>query len=208
MKLAVLVCLVASCSAPAAPVVPVPANPVVRQILAIANLEQLEAGAVARALGTRPGAAEQVSPYRTDQQLEPTPLFERIELVSGTDWRVVHLTLPVGSTLVLQDLQPYLLDKRYSMAPQTSHHADGISISGMNHRFALGRYDLVIDVSYRSGPGTLREQAAGALGDGIDQASADGRSDLVRSVVITTESTIPASSQTLRAFRKWAAENP
>jgi hypothetical protein len=174
-------------------------NPVVRQIFELARLEQLEAAAIARVLGTR---------QRNGRHLLPTALFSSIEVMSWGQHVRVTLQLPVSSTLAFQDLQPYLLDQRYGRQPQISHHSDGIAIRGTNHHFTLGRYELVIDIPHDVDGRTAGEQAASAISDGIDQASAGGRRDRVRSVHVTTRSTLPAHMSTLRAFRKWAAENP
>jgi hypothetical protein len=118
-------------------------------LLALSRQAPLTPRDVAAILGAELGAARKTTAVRTEHDLAATDLFARGRLATANAWMVVSLTPAAGLGLVLQDLEPFLLDARYRMDVATSRLHDGPAIRTLDHRFLMPAGMLVVQVPPR-----------------------------------------------------------
>jgi hypothetical protein len=108
--------------------------------------------------------------------------------------------------LLLQDVEPALLDCPYGSQPQTGHFGDGPRVRAIDHFFAVPAGMILFEVP----PPDRRESYEGAVRSAyeeqVDNAATPGAARNRITTISVTTNVRPGldGAPTLRAFREWA----
>jgi hypothetical protein len=178
-----------------------------QQVAALGQLDPLEPGAIARTLGVSRGKPRQVTERRAEYALTGSELLAEGTIVVGPGWVTVTLKPAPKMGLLLEDVEPALLDRPYGSQPQVGHFGDGPRVRAIDHLFAVPAGMIVLEVP----PPDRQESYEGALRrayeEEIEAAAAPGAARPRITAISVTTNVRPGldDAPTLRAFREWAA---
>jgi hypothetical protein len=179
----------------------------VQQVVALGQLDPLKPGAIARTLGATLGRPRQVTKHRAEYVLTGSELLAEGTIVAGPGWITVTLKPAPEMGLLLQDVEPALLDCPYGSQPQTGHSGDGPRIRAIDHLFVVPAGMIVFEVP----PPDRQESYEGALRSSyeeeVDNAATPRAAQRGVTTISVTTNVRPGldDAPTLRAFREWAA---
>jgi hypothetical protein len=109
--------------------------------------------------------------------------------------------------LLLQAVEPALLDCPYGSQPQTGHHGDGPGVRAIHHFFAVPAGMILIEVPPPDGPESYEKALRNAYEEEVDNAATPGAAGHRITTISITTNVRPGldGAPTLRAFRDWAA---
>lgn len=179
----------------------------VQQVAALGRLDPLEPGAIARTLGVSLGQPRQVTRYRAEYVLTGSELLAEGTIIAGPGWVTVTLKPEPEMGLVLQDVEPALLDSRYGSQPQTGHSKDGLQVRAIDHFFAVPAGMILFEVPPPDREESYEDALRGAYEEGVDNAATPGAARHRITKISVTTNVRPGldGAPTLRVFREWAA---